>query len=140
MSSLLGKSVILTRVVKCISYFSPITVALYAILAAIVIFYQKKRARLVRMIEKIPGPASLPIIGNTIEINVDHDGTLLKYIKRVGCQRSACICSNNNYISATTKEVTKDVPVISVTIIVKSINSWIGLQYQQIVRVLCVIL
>lgn len=76
MSELIGKSVILTRVVKCISYFSPITVALYAIIAAIVVFYQKKRARMVRLIDKIPGPSSLPIIGNTIEINVDHDGEL----------------------------------------------------------------
>lgn len=74
MSELIGKSVILTRVAKCISYFSPITVALYAIIAAVVVLYQKKRARMVKLIEKIPGPSSLPIIGNTIEINVDHDG------------------------------------------------------------------
>lgn len=74
MSVLIGKSVILTRIVKCISYFSPITIALYALITTILVYYQKKRARLVKLIEKIPGPPSLPIIGNTIEINVDHDG------------------------------------------------------------------
>lgn len=74
MSILLGKSVILTRIMQGISFFSPLTLALYAIIASIVLFYQKKRARLVKLIEKIPGPPSLPIIGNTIEINVDHDG------------------------------------------------------------------
>lgn len=76
MSALIAKSVILTRIVKYISYFSPITVALSALIAAIMVYYQNKRARLVKLIEKIPGPPSLPIIGNTIEINVDHDGEL----------------------------------------------------------------
>lgn len=74
MSVLIGKSVILSRIVQCVSFFSPLTLALYTILASIIILYQKKRARLVKLIEKIPGPPSLPILGNTIEINVDHDG------------------------------------------------------------------
>lgn len=78
MSVLIGKSVILSRIVQCVSFFSPLTLALYAVLASIIIMYQKKRARLVKLIEKIPGPPSLPIIGNTIEINVDHDGKLYR--------------------------------------------------------------
>lgn len=32
------------------------------------------RWRMVNMINKVPGLPSLPIIGNTIEVNVDHDG------------------------------------------------------------------
>lgn len=78
MSVLIGKSVILSRIVQCVSFFSPLTLALSAVLASIIIMYQKKRARLVKLIEKIPGPPSLPIIGNTIEINVDHDGKLYR--------------------------------------------------------------
>lgn len=74
MSIIIGKSVILTRVLQLASWFSPLTLALYALLATLAILYQKKRARLVKLIDKIPGPAALPIIGNTIEINVDHDG------------------------------------------------------------------
>lgn len=82
MSVLLGKSVILSRMVQCVSYFSPITLVIYAVLIALVVIYQKKRARLVRLIEKIPGPGALPLIGNTIEINVDHDGESLAYAYR----------------------------------------------------------
>lgn len=74
MSALVGKSVILSRMYQCVSYFSPITLAIYAILLTVVILYQKKRARLVKLINKIPGPPTLPLVGNTIEINVDHDG------------------------------------------------------------------
>ncbi|CAO1419719.1 unnamed protein product [Diamesa serratosioi] len=43
------------------------------VLSVIVIRYNRKRARLVKLIDKIPGPIALPLIGNAIEINVEHD-------------------------------------------------------------------
>ncbi|KAG8234870.1 hypothetical protein J437_LFUL014562 [Ladona fulva] len=57
------------------SHSLPSLVATFVIIslicaAAIGIFrYKRRRARLVELIEKIPGPPALPIIGNTIEIN-----------------------------------------------------------------------
>jgi hypothetical protein len=43
---------------------------------AILCRYQRKRARMVSLINRIPGPPSLPLIGNAIELNVEHDGML----------------------------------------------------------------
>lgn len=77
MEALLSKSVILSSSVKYICYFSPVTLILSSILIGYIVRYNWKRARLVRLIEKIPGPPALPIVGNTIEINVDHDGILI---------------------------------------------------------------
>lgn len=74
MEALISKSLILSPAVKCISYFSPVTLILTSIVFGYIVIYNWKRARLVRLIEKIPGPPALPIVGNTIEINVDHDG------------------------------------------------------------------
>lgn len=74
MEALLTKSIIYRSSVKFFAYFSPITLLLFGTFAYFVIMYNKKRARLVKYIDKLPGPAALPIIGNTIEVNVDHDG------------------------------------------------------------------
>lgn len=74
MEALLSKSLILSPAVKYIGYFSPVTLILTSMLIGYIVIYNWKRARLVRLIEKIPGPPALPIVGNTIEINVDHDG------------------------------------------------------------------
>ncbi|XP_021922017.1 cytochrome P450 4c3 isoform X2 [Zootermopsis nevadensis] len=56
--------------------------------------YQKRRARMVRLIDRIPGPPSLPLIGNTIELNVEHDELLERLMgstklwgRRVGVNR-----------------------------------------------------
>ncbi|KAJ6637287.1 Cytochrome P450 4c3, partial [Pseudolycoriella hygida] len=35
--------------------------------------YSRRRSRMVKLINKIPGPPALPFIGNTVECNVDHD-------------------------------------------------------------------
>ena len=56
-------SVIMTISLKCLTYFSPITMIVILVLSVIVIRYNKKRARLVKMIDKIPGPPALPLIG-----------------------------------------------------------------------------
>jgi len=36
--------------------------------------YHRNRARIVSLINRIPGPPSLPFIGNAIEINVENEG------------------------------------------------------------------
>lgn len=74
MEALIAKSLILSPAVKCVGYFSPVTLILASMLIGYIVIYNWKRARLVRLINKIPGPPALPIVGNTIEINVDHDG------------------------------------------------------------------
>lgn len=71
----MAESVLLSKTVKFISGYSPITVFLSAVVIIFLVIYNKRRARLVRLIEKIPGPASLPFLGNAVEMNVDHDGT-----------------------------------------------------------------
>lgn len=57
------------------STYSP-SVSAVVVLAVVslVLWYNWKRARMVRMIGKIPGPPALPVVGNTIECNVSHDG------------------------------------------------------------------
>lgn len=79
---------------KVFTYFSPITIIFTTLLTMWIINYNRKRARMVRLIDKIPGPPALPFIGefleilffsrfqkflilfsgNAIEINVEHDG------------------------------------------------------------------
>ncbi|EAT40232.1 AAEL008017-PA [Aedes aegypti] len=66
-------SFVLSKVAKMLSYFSPITIILATMIAGAIYVYNKRRARLVKLIEKIPGPASMPLIGNSLHINVDHD-------------------------------------------------------------------
>ncbi|XP_055676455.1 cytochrome P450 4c3 [Lutzomyia longipalpis] len=73
MNLILGKSVILSRMYQYLMYLSPITLLIYVLLITLIIMYNKRRARLVKLIDKIPGPPGIPILGNTIEINVDHD-------------------------------------------------------------------
>lgn len=74
MEAILTKSMIFRSSAKCFTYFSPITLLLFGLFAYFIIKFNKKRARLVKYIDKLPGPAALPLIGNNIEVNVDHDG------------------------------------------------------------------
>ncbi|EDS28996.1 cytochrome P450 [Culex quinquefasciatus] len=66
-------SFVLSRAAKVFTYFSPLTVILVSAFLGAMFVYNRRRSRLVKMIEKIPGPASMPIIGNSLHINVDHD-------------------------------------------------------------------
>ncbi|XP_071439899.1 cytochrome P450 4c3 [Hetaerina americana] len=50
-----------------------ITITLACAAALFIFRYKRRRARLVELVDKIPGPPALPIIGNTLEINVEHD-------------------------------------------------------------------
>nr|CAD7569215.1 unnamed protein product [Timema californicum] len=53
-----------------------VTSALLVVMVVSLMVYNKRRARLVSLINRIPGPPALPFIGNTIELNVEHDGEL----------------------------------------------------------------
>ena len=56
-----------------LSLLNPVVLVLVFVLV-IICRYNRKRSRMVSLINRIPGPPSLPIIGNAIEINVEHDG------------------------------------------------------------------
>ncbi|XP_046744960.1 cytochrome P450 4c3 [Diprion similis] len=47
-------------------------VLILTVIGWLVIWYRSRR-RMVKLIEKIPGPLALPLLGNVIELNVDHD-------------------------------------------------------------------
>lgn len=65
-----------TRSVKVTNYVSPITILLVAAVSTFIYMFNRRRSHMVRLMAKIPGPPALPIIGNTIESNVDHDGNI----------------------------------------------------------------
>lgn len=54
---------------KVFTYFSPITLIFTTLLTIWIINYNRKRARMVRLIEKIPGPPALPFIGECLGNN-----------------------------------------------------------------------
>lgn len=88
------KSFVLRAFQTVFSYFSPLTLIAAALIAIWIHNYNSKRSRMVKLINKIPGPPALPFIGestasaracgslklkyfiagNAIEINVEHDG------------------------------------------------------------------
>lgn len=70
----MAESILLSKAAQIISGYSPITIFLLATIIIFLVVYNKRRARWVKYIEKIPGPAALPFLGNAIEMNVDHDG------------------------------------------------------------------
>lgn len=73
-SSLMAESFLLSKTFKYISGYSPVTVFLTVAILIAVVIYNRRRSRLVRLIEKIPGPKPLPLLGNAVEMSVDHDG------------------------------------------------------------------
>ena len=62
------------NVIASTAYLSPVTVLVIALVTCYIFLYNRSRARMVSLINKIPGPPSLPLIGNTVEVNVEHDG------------------------------------------------------------------
>lgn len=45
------------------TFFSPVTLVCTTLLTIWILNYNKKRSRMVNLIEKIPGPPALPFIG-----------------------------------------------------------------------------
>ena len=80
-TNLVAESVLLSKALQVISTYSPTTIILIAAISVFLVIYNRRRSRMVRLIEKIPGPSSLPFIGNSIEMNVDHDGKY-KFFKK----------------------------------------------------------
>lgn len=93
----MDSSIIARYLEKIFFSISPVTLAIVLMLATWIFNYNRRRARMVRLINKIPGPPSLPIVGkflefnvktifvdpqtfqtlisgNAVEINVEHDG------------------------------------------------------------------
>lgn len=62
-------SFILRLCQKVFTYFSPLTIIFTTLIAIWIINYNRKRARMVRLIEKIPGPPALPFIGKCSPFN-----------------------------------------------------------------------
>ncbi|XP_046668651.1 LOW QUALITY PROTEIN: cytochrome P450 4c3-like [Homalodisca vitripennis] len=51
----------------------PVTSLCLVVVAVALLVYNLRRMRMVQLIGKIPGPEALPIIGNCLQMNVDHD-------------------------------------------------------------------
>lgn len=48
---------------KIFLYLSPVTLAVVIVLITWIVNYNRRRARMVKLINKIPGPPSLPLVG-----------------------------------------------------------------------------
>lgn len=72
-------SVILRFVLSLFTYFSPVTTILLTILVIYYIAFKWRRRRMEYLLNKLPGPLALPIIGNALEISTGYDGKMTKY-------------------------------------------------------------
>lgn len=70
------KSVILHRILSLFTYFSPVTTVFLMLLVVYYAAFKMRRQRLEKLLNKIPGPTPLPIIGNSLEISTGYDGKL----------------------------------------------------------------
>lgn len=64
--SYVDRSFILRQFQKLFTYFSPVTLIIITLVTAWIVNYNRKRARMVNLIEKIPGPPALPFVGESI--------------------------------------------------------------------------
>lgn len=73
------KSVLLLRALGLFTYFSPLTTILLSILFLYFVAFKWRRRRLEFLIEKLPGPAATPFIGNILEVATGFDGTKITF-------------------------------------------------------------
>lgn len=59
----ISQSFILRTIQKVLTCFSPVTLICLLAGASWIYSYQKRHARLARLVDKIPGPRALPFIG-----------------------------------------------------------------------------
>lgn len=59
------KSFVLRLFQTVFTYFSPLTLIITALIAIWIHKYNSKRSRMVKLINKIPGPPALPFIGES---------------------------------------------------------------------------
>lgn len=72
-------SIILRFVVSLFTYFSPVTTVLLTLLVTYYIAFKWRRRRMEYLLDKLPGPLALPIIGNALEISTGYDGKITIY-------------------------------------------------------------
>jgi cytochrome P450 family 4 len=77
MESYMENSFILRQFQAVFNYFSPVTIIVTTVVTVWIINYNWKRARLVRLIEKIPGPPALPFFGESQSTEMKVQSTLL---------------------------------------------------------------
>lgn len=70
------RSYLITKAAALFTYFSPLTLILFTVFVAYFVLFKSRRKHLEQLMAKIPGPTALPIIGNTLEINIGYDGNL----------------------------------------------------------------
>uniref|UniRef100_A0A182Q0H2 Cytochrome P450 n=1 Tax=Anopheles farauti TaxID=69004 RepID=A0A182Q0H2_9DIPT len=49
---------------------SPLTLTVMLVLVMVLLIYKARRAKMVRLIDQIPGPVCMPLVGNGLQINV----------------------------------------------------------------------
>lgn len=77
------RSYLISKAAALLTYFSPSTLILFTVFVAYLVLFKSRRNRLEELMAKIPGPTALPIIGNTLEINIGYDGNLKIFVLRI---------------------------------------------------------
>lgn len=91
-------SVILRFVVSLFTYFSPVTTVLLTLLVTYYIAFKWRRRRMEDLLNKLPGPLALPIIGNALEISTGYDGKIaIVYRVPPTVRKPICLIMPKNY-------------------------------------------
>lgn len=83
----MDRSLVLRYLQLVFTYFSPLTLIVSTIVTVWLINYNRKRARLVNLIEKIPGPPALPFIGVLLKSHPLTKGFLIFKCENVSRSR-----------------------------------------------------
>ncbi|XP_058127633.1 cytochrome P450 4c3-like [Anopheles ziemanni] len=58
------------KVTTLMAVFPPVTLAMLAIVFLAMLAFKARRAKMIKLIDQIPGPVCLPLVGNGLQINV----------------------------------------------------------------------